>query len=189
MGTPCVQVHLIATQEQELTLGIVGGSLVALLAYCIKQTKRGSRHIWSTPLALYDPNMASPNKWSAQSRIFSRFSFHTPGETSAPYPFAPQQHPYKVSTPKEANPKHFSLQSQGSGQAVMGYQLDPFNVPKERSISFVSSAEEAVQLSSWRTFAEQGLDQFGHRMKGQEGRYHHAYTTSIDHHPSQAYAY
>jgi hypothetical protein len=70
----------------------------------------------------------------------------------------------------------------------MGYQLDPFNVPKERSISVASSGDEAVQPASWRTFAEQGFDQLGHRVKGQEGGHHHAYSTSVDR-PSQAYAF
>jgi hypothetical protein len=163
----------------------VGGALAALLIYCIKQTKRGSRHVWSTPLAIYDPNLASPNKWNANSRVFSQFSFYTPGDMSTPYPFTLQ---HKVSTPREPNPNTFSMQSQGSGQAVMGYQLDPFNVPKERSISIASSGDEAVQPASWRTFAEQEFDQIGHRVKGQEGRQHHAYSTSVDR-PGQAYAF
>lgn len=169
---------------------LIGGALAALLVYCIKQTKHGSGHVWSTPLAIYDPNMALPNKWNAQSRVFSQFSFYTPGDMSTPYPFAPQQPSHKVSTPRESNPNTFSMQSQGSGQAVMGYQLDPFNVPKERASPLASSGEEVVQPVPWRAFAEQGFDQLGHRVKGQEGvRHHHAYSTSIDHRPGQAYSF
>ena len=131
--------------------------------------------------------MAAPNKWNANSRVFSQFSFYTPGDLTSPYPFAAQNLPNKVSTPKEEQPvpKTFSVLSHGSGPAVMGYQLDPFNVPKERPISLASSGEEAVQPVSWRKVAEQGFDNLGNR-KG-EGKQQHAYSTSIDHHPSQAY--
>lgn len=131
--------------------------------------------------------MAAPNKWNANSRVFSQFSFYTPGDLSTPYPFAPQDASHKVATPRaEPNPNTFSVLSHESGPALMGYQLDPFNVPKERPISLASSGEEAVQPVSWRAFTEQGFDNLGHRNKAQETR-HHAYSTSIDHYPGQMY--
>ncbi|KIM33928.1 hypothetical protein M408DRAFT_18900 [Serendipita vermifera MAFF 305830] len=171
---------------------IVGGALAALVTFCVNQSRRGSRHVWSTPLSIYDPNMAAPNKWNANSRVFSQFSFYTPGDLNTPYPFAPQDPSRKPVTPRaDANPNTLSVMSHESGPALMGYQLDPFNVPKERPISLASSGEGAVQPVSWRTFTEQGFDGLGHRTKGDERshqeRPHHGYSTSVDHHPSQAY--
>ncbi|PVG04579.1 hypothetical protein CPB86DRAFT_746444 [Serendipita vermifera] len=151
-------------------------SLVLLLGYCVKQAKKGSRHVWSTPLAIYNPHMASPDTWNPNSRVFNHMSFSQSRDPN-PYPFGTE------SAHQRRNPNTRSIMSQDSGPAIMGYQLDPFNVPKERPISLASSEEPAVQPTTWRAFAQHGFNDTT-RVKNQ-----HAYSTSIDHHSHQAYAY
>jgi hypothetical protein len=169
--------YLVKTLILSLRLLIVVVSLVLLLGYCMKQAKKGSRHVWSTPLAIYNPRTTSPDTWDPKSHVFSHMSFNQSRDPN-PYPFGTTE-----SAHQRRNPNTRSIMSQDSGPAIMGYQLDPFNVPKERTISVASSEEPAVQPTTWRAFAQHGFNDTT-RIKS-----HHAYSTSIDHHSHQAYAY
>ncbi|CCA69440.1 hypothetical protein PIIN_03340 [Serendipita indica DSM 11827] len=197
---------------------ILLGSLLLLVSYCFKQARKGRGHIWVTPLAHFDPHEAEDTKWDAKSRVFSHMSWGIRGDRT-PYAFDMQTpRPYQtehqqtqenyhyndfndqVPTPRPAAVIHNynnagdtlrSVGSQHSGQALVGggYQsTDPFNIPKDRPISLASSGEGAVQPSNWRSFTQHGFDKPAKPIANGAMRTH-GYSTSIEHHSRQPYAF
>ncbi|CAG7847939.1 SubName: Full=Uncharacterized protein {ECO:0000313/EMBL:CCA69440.1} [Serendipita indica DSM 11827] len=200
------------------SISIVLGSLLLLVSYCFKQARKGRGHIWVTPLAHFDPHEAEDTKWDAKSRVFSHMSWGIRGDRT-PYAFDMQTpRPYQtehqqtqenyhyndfndqVPTPRPAAVIHNynnagdtlrSVGSQHSGQALVGggYQsTDPFNIPKDRPISLASSGEGAVQPSNWRSFTQHGFDKPAKPIANGAMRTH-GYSTSIEHHSRQPYAF
>jgi hypothetical protein len=125
-------------------------------------------------MAVYDPNMASPESWSSKAQAFSHLTFGVARDPGTPYAFDMQS---------PIHERYQTVRSVDSGTAVMGYQLDPFNIPKERPIQLAPSEEPAAQPSPWRSFGDQG-NRYP-RMKHQQ----HSYSTSIEQHRQPAYAY
>ncbi|KAG8761578.1 hypothetical protein FRC14_002765 [Serendipita sp. 396] len=193
---------------------ILAVSLVLLVSFCIRHSKHGASHVWSSTLANYDPQDTSSNRWNAKSRVFSHLSWGITRDRNeyafdmqTPEQLYQQQQPQPQQRQREEQQAERrrqvqetfdqrggmntlrSIQSDDSGPALVGYQFDPFNVPKERPISMASSGEGAVQPLNWRNFAKHGFDQSAQSTSTNAAKpYQHAYSTSIDHHPGHGYA-
>jgi len=186
---------------------LVAGSFVFLLSYCIKQARRGASHIWTTPLAVFQPETTSNSKWNARNRAFSALSFRDRyGGEAGPYPFEMEAQTRSNSNPNNSSTsiRHTntrsmhtsSMYSQNSVPAVLRDQIDPFYVSKERRLSIPqgpSSNEEApTEPVTWRTFADQGFNKSNVSVTTQrQQQYQHhqrGYSTSIEQRPYVGYA-